>query len=241
MAIPGFRAEALNEYGGPRWIDSLADEDPNHLVHAVRGLSPAAAIELIGGRVVRELAPGELPTERLDLWSTPAHAAIGAERMTDLLVAGRCGDWTFVYDTSGVTGFTKEQQPMATLLSADGRVAATSDWTINAKTSIAYAEDGELVFAVTEAYDPERDDENTPDQLRPAIEAAGRVQDGDDYEVNMRIVCALAGLTWTPEELRAEPLLIGEVSDSSVYDAMAKIAEARLSALAGRDRQAPNG
>ena len=244
MVATGFRVEALNEDGGPLWIDSLADKDPNHLVHVVRGLGPAAAIELVGGRVVRELAPGELPTECPDPWSTPAHAAMGAARMTDLLVAGRRGDWTFVYDASGVTGWTKGRQPMATLLSAEGRVAATSDWTINSDTSIAYAEDGEVVFAVTHAYDPERDDENLPHQLRPAIEAAGRVADvenGYDRGINMRIVCALAGLTWTPDELRAEPLLIGEVSQSHVYDALAKIAEARSSALTGRDRQALNG
>ena len=84
MAVPRFPAEALNEDDGPLWIDSLADEDPNHLLHVVRGLGPAAAIELVGGRVLRELTPGELPTERPDYWRTPAHAAISAERTTDL-------------------------------------------------------------------------------------------------------------------------------------------------------------
>ena len=122
---------------------------------------------------------------------------------------------------------------MATVLSADGRAAATSDWTINADTGICYAEDGQLLLAVPEAYDPEYHDEHTPDHLRPVIEAAGRVEeaeDGDDYDINMRIVCVLAGLTWTPDELRAEPLLIGEVSESSFYDLMAKMAELRPSA-----------
>lgn len=244
MAIPGFPVEALNEAGGPLWIDSLANEDPNHLLHVVRGLDPAAAIELVGGRVLRELTPGELPTERPDEWSTPAHAAVSADRMTDLLVAGQRGDWTFVYDTSGVTGWTKDFTAMATVLSADGRVAATSNWTINADTGISYAEDGQLVFVATEAYDPQYHDEDTPDHLRPVIEAAGRVtdaEDGDDYEINMRIVCVLAGLTWTPDELRAEPLLIGEVTESSFYDVMAKMSDVRLSAPPWRDLRAPKG
>jgi hypothetical protein len=244
MAVPGFRPEALDEAGGPLWIDSLANEDPNHLLHVVRGLSPVAAIELVGGRVVRELTPGELPMERPDEWSTPAHAAMSADRMIDLLVAGRRGDWTFVYDASGVTGWTKDFKAMATLLSADGRVAATSNWTINAATGISYAEDGQLVFAVTDSYNPEYHDADTPDQLRPVIEDAGRVEDaedGDDYEINMRIVCVLAGLTWTPDELRAEPLLIGEVSESSFYDVVAKMSQAGPSAPPWRDPRAPNG
>jgi hypothetical protein len=227
MAVPGFRAEALNEDGGPLWIDSVAAEDPNHLLHVVRGLDPAAAIELVGGRVVRELAPGQLPAERPDSWSTPVHTAVGADRMVDLLLAGRRGEWTFVYDTSGVTGWAQDRREMSAVLSADGRVAAVSIWTINADSSFSYAVDGEAVFTVTESYNPFYDAE-TPDVLRPVIEAAGR-PDGadDDYEINMRLVCALAGLTWTPAELRAEPLLVGTVEESAFYDLMAKMREVK--------------
>jgi len=233
MAIPGFRAEALNATGGPLWIDSLADADPNHLLHVVRGLDPAAAVELVGGRVLRELAPGELPAERPDDFRTPAHLVAGLDRMTDVLVAGRRGDWTFVYDASGITGWTEDRRTMATRLSADGRVAATSSWTINGKSSVSYTEDGETVFQITESYDPAYDDEDTPDRLRPVIEAAGRV-DGteDDFEINMRIVCALAGLTWTPRELRAEPLLVAQVAESAFYDVLARQQQLRLAAIA---------
>ncbi|HEV3380634.1 MAG TPA: DUF6461 domain-containing protein [Trebonia sp.] len=232
MTIPGFRTEALAEGASPKWIDELATADPNHLLHVVRGLAPADAVELVGGTVLRHLKPYELPAGRPDDWSTTAHAAIGADRMKDLLVAGQRGDWTFVYDAAGVTGWTPERAEMATVLSANGRAAGTSILTINADSSFCYAEDGEIVIHI-DADDPKPTDDEVPDVLRAAIEAAGRADSEDededededflDVDANMRIACALAGLTWTTGEFRAQPLLVGEVTSSYYYEVMAEM------------------
>ena len=231
MAIPGFLAATLNEYGGPAWIDELATADRNHLLHVVRGLAPVEAVELVGGTVLSRLTPNELPAQRLDEWSTVAHASVGADSMEDLLVAGRRGDWTFVYDTSGVTAWTREHRnvEMTRLLSADGRAAATSIRTINANVSMYYAENGENTFAIHEPYDPEYDEQETPDVLRPAIAAAGSIDSkvGRDVDVNMRIICALAGLTWTVDEFRAQPLFVAEVTSSSFYDVLKQMDQPR--------------
>lgn len=238
MTIPGFRPEALTEGASPKWIDELATADPNHLLHVVRGLAPADAVELAGGTVLRHLRPHELPAERPGDWSTIAHAAIGADRTTDLLVAGQRGDWTFVYDASGVTGWTPGRAEMATVLSASGRAAGTSILTINNDSSFCYAEDGGILIAL-DANDPRPASDEVPEGLRAAIEAAGRAdsddadsddQDDEDFldvDANMRIACALAGLTWTAGEFRAQPLLIGEVTSSYFYEVMAELAEAR--------------
>jgi hypothetical protein len=230
VTIPGFRTEALTEGAIPKWIDDLATADPNHLLHVVRGLAPADAVELVGGAVLRHLNPHELPVERPNDWSTTAHAAIGADQMKDLLVAGRRGDWTFVYDTAGVTEWTPERAEMATVLSASGRAAGTSIFTINADSSFCYAEDGEIIIDI-DADDPKPTDDEVPDALRTAIEAAGRADSDDedddgeflDVDANMRIACALAGLTWTTGEFRAQPLLVGEVTSSYFYEVMAKM------------------
>lgn len=228
MVVPGFIPEALDEGGAPRWLSELATRDPNHLLHVVRGLDPQAAMEFVGGRVVRRLAPNELPTQRPDEWSTVMHAAVGADRMTDLLVAGQHDGWTFVYDASGVTGDTADHQLMAVGLSQDGRTAATSIFTINADESFGYAEDGEILCHITEPYDAESYDEETPEVIRPAVLAAIDDEESDHpYYINMRIVCALAGLTFTPAEMRDRPLLIGECVSSTFYDLMAKMSQLR--------------
>jgi hypothetical protein len=158
------------------------------------------------------------------------HAAIGADRTKDLLVAGQRGDWTFVYDGAGVTGWTTGHAEMATVLSANGRAAGTSILTINADSSFCYAEDGEVIIRI-DADDPKPSDDEVPDVLSTAIEAAGRADSDDedddedflDVDANMRIACALAGLTWTTEEFRAQPLLVGEVTSSFFYEVMAKM------------------
>ena len=230
MTVPGFRPEALAEGASPKWIDELAMADPNHLLHVVRGLAPADAVELVGGTVLRHLKPHELPAGRPGNWSTTAHAAIGVDQTEDLLVAGQHGDWTFVYDASGVTGWTSSHAEMATVLSAGGRAAGTSILTINNDSSFCYAEDGGIISSL-DVDDPRPASDEVPEVLWAAIEAAGRADSDDedededflDVDANMRIACALAGLTWTAEEFRAQPLLIGEVTSSYFYDVMAEI------------------
>ncbi|MFE9367349.1 hypothetical protein ACFYNN_32200 [Streptomyces sp. NPDC006978] len=56
------------------------------------------------------------------------------------LLAGRVGEWTFVYDDSGCTF-----EDAAEALSADGRTGATSVFSINGDASFTYAVDGKQI------------------------------------------------------------------------------------------------
>jgi hypothetical protein len=51
-----------------------------------------------------------------------------------------------------------------------------------------------------------------PGVLVPAIQAAGTFttddEDFHDHQAGLRAICALAGLLWTPEESRQQPLLM---------------------------------
>jgi hypothetical protein len=216
MPIPGFPAEAIDENGFPRWITQLGDEYANHLLHVVRGLSPEEALRLVGGgKVYRYVAPGTLPTEPTKDGSGLIHAAIGVDRRVDLLLAGRNGDWTFVYDAGGATF------EVVDVLSADGRVAVSATSSINADSSLEYAEDGQTLVEIREPYGP-RYAEEFREALHSAVEAAGSVDSADedfwDIDVNVRIACALAGLTWTLEELAAQPLIVGQNVTTDLVD-----------------------
>jgi hypothetical protein len=81
----------------------------------------------------------------------------------------------------------------------------------------AYAIDGVALFDVTdEDIDP--GDEEIPAGLRPAVDAAGIFGSGDldegepDFAINMRVLCALAGLQCTLDDLRQIPLLVAPFS-----------------------------
>ena len=216
MAVPGFPAEAIDENGFPRWITQLGDGDAHHLLHVVRGLSPEQALRLVGGGTVyRYLAPGTLPAEPAEDGRSLVHAAVDVDRRADLLIAGRNGDWTFVYDPLG------ETVEVVDVLSADGRVAASAISSINADASLWYAEDGQTVCEIMEPYGPEYTEE-LPEALRPAVEAAGSVDSTDedewDIDVNVRIACALAGLMWTLEELAAQPLVVAQNVTTDLAD-----------------------
>lgn len=216
MPIPGFPAEAVDENGFPRWITQLGDGYANHLLHVVRGLSPEAALRLVGGgEVHRYVAPGTLPTGPTEDGSGLIHAAIGVDRRADLLLAGRNGDWTFVYDAGGATS------EVVDALSSDGRVAVSALSSINADSSLEYAEDGQTLVEIREPCGPRYAGE-LPAALHPAIEAAGSVDSADeeswDIDVNVRIACALAGLTWTLEELAAQPLIAGQNVTTDLVD-----------------------
>jgi hypothetical protein len=121
----------------------------------------------------------------------------------------------------GMTAFGEDPEdparhaPPAKMLSASGREAATSTW-INADTSLSYAVNGELLVNVFEDVDPAEDD--IPASLQSAVEAAGHFGPGDgeddglDCGINMRVLCALAGLNITLDELREIPLLAAPFS-----------------------------
>ncbi len=212
MPTSGFPAGTLDEEGFPVWITDLAAPDPNHTVHVVRGLAPADALQMLGARPAA-ITPCQLPASRPDDHLSLPQAAIGPASSGAVLLAGQIGFWTFVYDDLGLTahgedpGYPSRFAPPAKMLSADGREAATSTWTINADTFLAYAADGDLLLDVAENVDPAAED--IPAGLRAAIDAARTCGpgDGEDCGINMRVVCALAGLNRTLDDLRLIPLL----------------------------------
>ncbi|GHF57536.1 hypothetical protein FHX82_000184 [Amycolatopsis bartoniae] len=210
MPTPSFPPDTLDPEGTPLWIAELANDDPNHALHVVRGLEPAEVLDALGVKphLVR---PCELPAEKPDEWTSLPGAALGVKPGTAAaLVAGRVGEWTFVYDDSGHT--VSDEETVA--LSVGGRAAATSVFTINADTSLVYAVDGEEVANINgDNLDLAEDLPGLPPELRTAFEVAGTVEldylePGEpDYDILMRAICALAGLTFTPDELRRLPLL----------------------------------
>ncbi|MFD9053589.1 DUF6461 domain-containing protein [Streptomyces zaomyceticus] len=211
MPTPGFPPSTLNTEGTPIWITDLAAGDPNHILHVVRGIEPAEALEVLGAKQSLIQAcelPDSTPDERTSL---PA-AALGIEPGTSAaLLAGRIGEWTFVYDDSGFT----YDDAATKALSADGRMAATSVYTINGDASLTYAVDGEQVQWVNiDDLVLEADLPSMPAELRAAFEAAGTIElegfeSGEaDRQIAMRAACSLASLALTLSVLRRVPLLV---------------------------------
>ncbi|GMA86247.1 hypothetical protein GCM10025868_14970 [Angustibacter aerolatus] len=131
VPIPGFPDDAVDEHGFPRWIAHLGDMNSNHLLHVVRGLSPEPALRLVGGgEEVRHLEPGSLAADGGEDGGSRVHAAVGAHRRADLLIAGTRGDWTFVYDPTGQTFEAAEG------LSAEDRLAVSATSSISATASL---------------------------------------------------------------------------------------------------------
>lgn len=210
MPTPGFPPHTLDPEGTPIWITDLASEAPHHVLHVVRGIEPAEALERLGAKT-RLMQPCELPDSRPDEWTSLPCAALGMEPGSSAaLLAGRVGEWAFVYDDSG---FTFEDAAEA--LSADGRMAATSVFSINGDASLTYAVDGKQVAWVdVDGLALEEDLPRMRAELRAAFEAAGTVeQEGlepgqADSSITMRAVCALAGLPLTLSALRQVPLVV---------------------------------
>jgi hypothetical protein len=209
MSAPGFASNLLDAEGGPSWISELASADPNHTVHVVRDLEPADALAALGANT-RLFQSCELPGGKPDEWTSLPAAALGIPVGTGAtLLTGRIGAWTFVYDDLGVTSHDD-----TTSLSAQGRAAATSTYSINADASLSYAVDGkQLAWINIDDLDLEADLPGMPTELRSAFEAAGTVEQDyldpgePDYDIGMRAVCALAGMYCTIDDLRRIPLL----------------------------------
>ncbi|MFD9123571.1 hypothetical protein [Kitasatospora sp. NPDC059571] len=208
MPTSGFTAGIVDEYGMPAWISGLASRDPNHTVHVIRGLRPTVALLLLGARP-NQVTPCELPAARPTDWTSLARAAIGPTDSAAVLLSGRVGDWTFVYDDGGLTCYGPGFEPPARALSVAGGVAATSTVSLHGDTDLVYAVDGELKFFVTREFDPARDGARIPAGLRDAVDAAGGTAGGDgarggerDGAINMRILSNLANLRGTVDDLR---------------------------------------
>jgi hypothetical protein len=192
-----FPPTTLDSSGCPVWLSELAEDHPHHALHIVRGLEPAEALEALGAEP-HLFQPVVLPRKKDTASSLPG-TALGFDLGTSgSLLAGRIGAWTFVYDDSMSTSVED-----TVTLSANGRTAATNTVSINADVSFAYAVDG--VYAYIGEPDLERDLPAMPDELRAAFQAAGTV--GYDGDIEMRAICALAGLYCTMADLRRIPLL----------------------------------
>ncbi len=79
---------------------------------------------------------------------------------------------------------------------------------------MSYAVNGEqLAYLDVDDLDLEEDVPGMPAELRAAFDAAGvfdieGAEPGEaDYAIGMRVVCAMAGLTCTLDDLRRVPLL----------------------------------
>lgn len=216
MPTPGFEPDTLDESGCPVWISDLAVDDPNHLVQVVRDLEPEEALELLGAER-QAIAPCELPPKRPDAWTSLPRAAIGPVNPTAVLLAGRVGDWTFVYDDLGLTLnlWQPEERPLeaAQVLSGKGKTAATSYVTITGHAGFVYAADGD-VMTNQELFGPDELDEDTPAEIRAVLEQAGTFEtDFDDY-LGMRAICLLAELPRTLQDLRRIPLLVAPLESA---------------------------
>jgi hypothetical protein len=215
MPTPGFPAGTLDEEGFPVWITGIAADDQPGTVHVVRGLAPIDALQVVGARQ-RLIRPCRLPDSKPDEWTSLPRAAIGVGVAEGgVLLAGQVGAWAFIYDDGCMSAFTeggdgKVVSP-ANPLSAGGREAATSNFNSEGDRELFYAADGAELFGTTSNVDPAEGD--IPAGLRAAVEAAGKFEArGNDLDdgLNMRVICALADLSITLENLRAIPLLAAE-------------------------------
>jgi hypothetical protein len=161
------------------------------------------------------ITPCQLPDRRPDRWTSLPRAAISPADSGAVLLAGRMGAWTFVFDDAGFTAHGEGGDPPAKALSASGREAASITGGETLNNMFAYAADGVALFDVADD-DIDPDDEDIPAGLRPAVETAGVFESGDpgddDFAINMRVQCALAGLRCTLDELRQIPLLVAPFS-----------------------------
>ncbi|MFJ6837903.1 hypothetical protein [Streptomyces sp. NPDC091209] len=178
-------------------------------------MEPAQALRTLGADAesIRScVLPDSNPSERESL----PFAVLGDEAWgTAALLAGRVGEWTFVYDDCGVT-----YDGTAEALSRDGRTAVTTVYTVNGDACLIYAVNGAAVASIyPDDLSLEEDLPGIPAELRAAIEAAG-VADWEDLEpgevdslIGMRAACALAGLAVTLDDIRRIPLLIAPLHE----------------------------
>lgn len=214
MPKPYFFPDQLDETGCPTWLSALAgqEHDPNHLVHIVRDLEPADALAVLG--VDRqEIRPCALPARKPGDRTSMARAAIDPLNPIVVLIAGRVGEWTFIYDDLGETGYLwhLDQRPpvqAVSALSSAGGAAATSVVSITGHVNFDYAVDGETLCYHSRDDSDLDDPARVPAEVRAAVEAAGTVEAEYDDGITMRIICALGGLPRTLDELREVPLLI---------------------------------
>ncbi|MCA1189748.1 MULTISPECIES: hypothetical protein [unclassified Saccharopolyspora] len=133
----------------------------------------------------------------------------GLDTMRALLDGMRTGDWSALQEPE--VPRTVPRAP-AEALSASGGPAVTLHANISGLLSLDYAVDGSRAYRTT-SDDLDHETAEPPAEVRAAAAAAGIVErahlepgETDEAAVT-RIGCALAGVTWTMDDLRAAPLL----------------------------------
>jgi hypothetical protein len=215
VPTPGFPAGTLDEHGFPVWLDSLNSEDGNYALHVARDLAATEAMLLLGVRPGM-ITPCQLAAHRPDRWTSLPRASIDPTDSGAVLLAGRIGAWTFVYDDGGFTTSDEHGDTPAKLLSANRGEAASITEGDTLNPHFGYAADGVVLFEI-DYEDIDAANQGIPAGLRPAVESAGILEpdvleDGHDFAINARVVCALAGLQLTLNELRQIPLLVAPFS-----------------------------
>ncbi len=190
----------------PAWIrDLIPSQDLTVALFVVRDLDPVQALQLVGAGT-HPIQPVQLPVERpADPYSSRAHVAVGADPQDYALLATRVGDWTVVLDTSGMT-FGDE----AIALSRKGHEAAACAVNLTLETHLTYAVSGDRRFSLADPVSVLKI-EDLPPALRSAAEASGAYAPEAQRSVrgateNFSLICALAGLELTLEDLRRLPL-----------------------------------
>ncbi|MPY30203.1 hypothetical protein FNH09_02415 [Streptomyces adustus] len=212
VVTPGFPRNTLDSEGLPVWIRDLASEDPNHSLHVVRDMGPVRALEALRVEPA-SIQQCVLPDQKPNRYTSLPSAALGGDTGdAATLLAGRIGQWTFVYDDLGYT-----VDGAAEVLSRGGRTAVTTVYTINGHASLHYAVDGEEIEEVV--IDELSLEERLPGmstELVAAFEAAG-IADWEDLEpgevdslIGMRVACAMAGAVLTLDDIRRMHLVMGQ-------------------------------
>jgi hypothetical protein len=211
MPDPGFWADLLTPHGTPRWLADLTDDDEVCSVLAVRDLEPARALELLGVRPAHITSDAILPPLSPEGVSfSLVRAAIEPTDASAVFLAAKHGPWTFVFhDTNEIhmSGATE-------VLAAEGGEAISVGNTIKSQNYFVYSVGGELVVEEDYSIAEMLTDEQIPEALRPAVDAA-RAFDRSHLEpdspdaFNERVLCAHADLRFSLDDLRAKPYLIG--------------------------------
>ncbi|WP_243788485.1 hypothetical protein [Saccharopolyspora gloriosae] len=219
MTAPEFPAGALDSGGCPAWISDLGAEDPHQTVHLVRDLRPLDALEVLGAKL-KHVRPCTLPAERADEHTSLPRTAFGEADCSSVLLAGRIGDWTFVFDDAGMATEVWDAagglESAAVALSRGGGAALSlAHDSAGPSCGLEFAEHGAQVLW-TNSDDLDAIAPDLEGRLKDAVDAAGIVEQdyldpGErDPDAVIRTGCVLAGITsWTSADIRAaDPVML---------------------------------
>lgn len=219
MTAPEFPAGTLDSDGCPAWISELGAGDPHQLVHLVRDLRPLDALEVLGAKL-RHVRPCTLPRERADEHTSLPGTALGESDRSAVLLAGRIGGWTFVFDDAGMTSEVSDADgslviPAVALSRVGGAALGLAHNFTGPSRGLVFAEHGAEVLW-TNSDDLDTVAPEFEGRLKDAVEAAGIVEqdyldpDERDPDAVIRMGCVLAGITsWTSADIRAaEPVML---------------------------------